>query len=82
MANEENAFAEICRRLEAYNKNNVELTESTDITADLNIDSVSIMDMIMVIEDEYDITIPINVLSDVRTIGDLAKTVEAVRAGG
>ncbi len=82
MANEENAFAEICRHLAAYNKNNVEMTESTDITADLNIDSVAVMDLIMVIEDEYDITIPINVLSDVRTIGDLAKTVETVRASG
>jgi acyl carrier protein len=33
------------------------------------------MDLIMAIEDKYDISIPINLLSEVRTIGDLARIV-------
>lgn len=65
----------ICGLLAQYNKNAIELTEAVDITTDLNIDSVAVLDLVMTIEDEYDISIPINVLSEVRTVGDLKRTV-------
>ena len=65
----------IREQLAPYNKNGIELTEATDINADLNIDSVAILDLLMTIEDAYDISIPINLLADVRTVGDLADTV-------
>lgn len=68
-------FEEICEQLAPYNKNGIELTEATDINADLNIDSVAILDLLMTIEDAYNISIPINRLADVRTVGDLAATV-------
>lgn len=58
-----------------YNKSGIELTAATDINADLNIDSVAILDLLMTIEDAYDISIPINLLADVRTVGDLTSTV-------
>ena len=41
----------------------------TDISADLNIDSVSVMDFVMEVEDHFDIDIPLNVLSETRTHG-------------
>ena len=66
----------IREQLAPYNKNGIELTEATDINADLNIDSVAILDLLMTIEDAYDISIPINLLADVRTVGDLADTVD------
>ncbi len=62
-------------QLAPYNKSGIELTEATDINADLNIDSVAILDLLMSIEDTYDISIPINLLADVRTVGDLTETV-------
>lgn len=65
----------IREQLTPYNKNSIALTEATDINADLNIDSVAILDLLMTIEDAYDISIPINLLADVRTVGDLAATV-------
>ena len=69
-------FEQIRERLEPYNKNGIELTEATEISADLNIDSVAILDLLMTIEDAYDISIPINLLADVRTVGDLASIVK------
>ena len=68
----------IREQLAPYNKSGIELTEATDINADLNIDSVAILDLLMTIEDAYDISIPINLLADVRTVGDLTATVWAM----
>lgn len=74
-------FAEILDRLAPYNKHGIAITEATDINADLNIDSVAILDLLMTIEDVYDISIPINLLTDVRTVGDLAATVQRTIEG-
>lgn len=71
-------FDGIREQLAPYNKNGIELTEATDINADLNIDSVAILDLLMTIEDAYDISIPINLLADVRTVGDLTATVRSM----
>ena len=68
---------EICVLLEAHNPNRIEITEETDLSADLNIDSVAAMDLIMNIEDKFEIDIPLNLVGELRSVRDLA---EAVRA--
>ena len=75
-------FTDLRARLQAFNKAGVTLTVATDIAADLSIDSVAVMDLIMEIEDKYDISIPMNALSEMRTIGDLVQAVvTAVESG-
>ncbi len=69
--------AEICRLLGPFNTEGKVLTATTDIPAELNIDSVGVMDFIMEVEDLYDIEIPLNVVAETRTIADLAAVVEA-----
>ena len=68
-------FAELCELLQPFNGDNIELKGSTDISTDLNIDSVSVMDFVMEVEDHFDIDIPLNVLSETRTIDDLTAVV-------
>ena len=68
----------ICGYLEPLNNTGVTLDAQTDIAADLQVDSVAVMDLVMMIEDAYDIMIPMNRLSDVRTVGDLAATVQTL----
>ncbi len=76
MAVDEKAvFEEICKLLAPFNHDNVELTGSTDMTADLHIDSVSIMDFVMEVEDRFDIDIPLNLLAETRTLNDLTREV-------
>ena len=70
-------FRELCKLLEPFNTAGIALGRGTDISADLNIDSVSVMDFIMEIEDRYDIDIPLNLLSDIRTLDELTGVVEA-----
>jgi acyl carrier protein len=48
----------------------------TDLAADLNVDSVAAMDLIMEIEDRFEIDIPINLVSDMTTVADLVALVE------
>ena len=58
-------FDEICILLEPFNPESVKLTPTTDLAADLNMDSVSAMNLVMEIEDRFEIDVPISLLSDV-----------------
>jgi acyl carrier protein len=70
-------IAMICKLLAPYNVENKILSADTDIPAELNIDSVGVLDFIMEVEDHFDIEIPMNVVSDTRTIGELASYVQS-----
>ncbi len=61
--------------LEPYNKKGIALNDGTKLNADLEIDSVAAMDLIMEIEDSFEIDIPINLVSDIETVGDLVAVV-------
>jgi len=49
----------------------------SSVVEDTGLDSVSIMDFVMELEDEFDITIPLDQIAEVRTVGDLANAVQA-----
>ena len=72
---DEQLFREICALLERYRPAGVELAPSTELSGELNIDSVAAMDLIMEIEDKFGIDIPINLVSDLRNLGDLLEVV-------
>lgn len=46
----------------------------SDMVNDLGLESVKMMDLLMLLEDDYDLSIPINILMDVRTPRDLARS--------
>ena len=74
---ETDIIPKLCELLTPYNLENKLLNDATDIPAELNIDSVGVLDFIMEVEDYFDIEIPMNVVSETRTIGDLARYVAA-----
>ncbi len=49
-----------------------EIDAETSIVRDLKLDSLAVMDFVMALETEFDTVIPIDALSGVETIGDLA----------
>ena len=55
-------------------------TGVTVITKDLAIDSLAVMDMVMEIEDRFDVSIPMNVVAEIYTVDELADTVLKLRA--
>ena len=48
----------------------------TQLTGELELDSLKVMDLVLAVEDEFDISIPINALADVKTVGDLAVQIQ------
>lgn len=52
------------------------LNAQTDMTADIAVDSVLIMELVFELEEKYDISIPLNALADIRKIKELAALVE------
>jgi acyl carrier protein len=69
-------FKEISELLQVYNPDGVELTPDMDMTAELAMDSVAAMDLVMEIENKFDIDIPISLLSEVRCPQDLVDLVQ------
>ena len=72
-------FHEVQGMLETYNKSGKHIERGTNILEDLEVDSLSVMNFIMKLEDRFDISIPLNVLTDIRTVGDLAATITQLK---
>jgi len=68
-------FRKACDLLKPFNVNNIEVSRGTDIAADLEIDSVAVLDMIMAMEDTYDVSFPMNLISEIRTVGELVDAI-------
>lgn len=52
-----------------------QFADDMDLVAQLGLDSVKVLDLIMDVEDEFDISIPMNVLTEVHTVKDLAQAI-------
>jgi acyl carrier protein len=57
----------------------VELSDQTNIVNDLGLDSGAVMDFVMEIEDRLDISVPLDRIAEVETLGDLVSTVRALK---
>ena len=49
-----------------------EVSEEKEIVKDLGADSLDIVEMLMTLEEEYNITIPDEETVDIKTVGDIA----------
>ena len=78
-ADDDLVFRRICGLFEPLNHKGVKLTRDIDLVADLEIDSVAVLDIVMDIEDYYDISIPVNTISETRTIGQLVDAIHAIK---
>ncbi len=69
----EEILIELYAVLQPFAKGQVEsLSEETELVADLEIDSLKLMELMLEIEDRFDVSVPLNVLPDVSTVKDLA----------
>ena len=54
-----------------------EITESTDIMDDLGADSLDIVELMMTVEEEFDITIDEGDAQNFKTVGDVVNYIES-----
>jgi acyl carrier protein len=73
-------FARISELIVPFNKKGVAITPDTNFANDLAFDSLTVMDFVAAVEDEYDIIIPLNALPDLETVQQVAEAVAQIIA--
>ncbi len=66
--------------LSPYNTKKRTLDEETELVADIGLDSLQVMQILLEVEDRFDISIPLNIIPDVRTVKDFASQLERLIA--
>ena len=69
----------VFEQIEPFNKKGVALTEATTFQHDLEWDSLTVMDFVAAIEDEFDVMITMNMQAEIETVGQLVDTVETLK---
>ena len=82
MTDRDETFAKVAELIEPFNKKDVSLKETTSFAGDLEWDSLTVMDFVAAIEDEFDILITMNMQADIETVGQLVDAVEELRNEG
>jgi acyl carrier protein len=80
MTTRDETFAKVKELIDPFNKKGVELSEATRFAQDLEWDSLTVMDFVAAIEDEFDIIITMNMQAEIETVGQLIDAVEKLRA--
>jgi acyl carrier protein len=80
MTNRTETTAAVMAQIEPFNKKGVAVTEATTFMGDLEWDSLTVMDFVAAIEDEFDVMITMNMQADIETVGQLIDAVEKLRA--
>ncbi len=80
MTDRATVYARIIELIGPLNTKKIPLTEITSFAGDLEMDSLTVMDLVASMEDEWDIVMPLNMLPDLETIGQVADAVAKLTA--
>ena len=72
--------ASIRSLIEPFNKKGVAIEDGTTFAGDLEFDSLTVMDFVAAIEDEFDIIISMNQQAEIETYGQLVDAVTRLQA--
>ena len=70
----------IREQIAPFNKKGVEITDATTFAGDLEFDSLTVMDFVAAIEDEFDIIISMNQQAEIENYGQLVDAVTKMAA--
>ncbi len=82
MSDREAIQERVIEQIEPFNKKGVDVTPATTFAGDLEWDSLTVMDFVAAIEDEFDILITMNMQADIETVGQLVDAVEKLTSAG
>ena len=72
--------ARILELIAPLNRKGIALSPDTRFADDLEFDSLTVMDLVAEMEDEWDIVIPLNLLPELETIGQVGEAVARLAA--
>ena len=72
-------FDTVAAQIEPFNKKQIEVTDATTFQGNLEWDSLTVMDFVAAIEDEFDIIITMNMQAEIETVGQLVDAVAKLK---
>lgn len=82
MTDRDETSGKVAKLIEPFNRKGVALSDATTFAGDLEWDSLTVMDFVAAIEDEFDILITMNMQAEIETVGQLVDAVERLRNDG
>lgn len=76
MTRYEEILLQLYEILKSYAKDGQSLSEDTELLSDLGLDSMKVMQLLLETEERFDISIPLNIIPNVRTTRDFARQIE------
>ncbi|WP_010215736.1 acyl carrier protein [Sphingomonas sp. PAMC 26621] len=79
MSDRQSIYDTVTAHIEPFNKKGVTLSDATTFQGDLEWDSLTVMDFVAAIEDEFDIIITMNMQAEIETVGQLVDAVAKLK---
>ena len=80
MTDRDQTLSRVVALIEPFNKKGVEVTEATRFAQDLEWDSLTVLDFVANVEDEFDILITMNQQAEIENVGQLVDAVGQLKA--
>jgi acyl carrier protein len=80
MPDRQQTLAKVLELVEPFNKKGVSVTQGTRFAQDLEWDSLTVLDFVANIEDEFDVLISMNLQAEIETVGQLDDALERLKA--
>ena len=82
MSDRQKTYAKVAELIEPFNKKGVEITEGTRFAQDLEWDSLTVLDFVANIEDEFNVIISMNMQAEIENVGQLIDALERLKSQG
>ncbi|MBP2277213.1 MULTISPECIES: acyl carrier protein [Sphingomonas] len=79
MSDRQAIYDTVTAQIAPFNKKGVTLSDATTFQGDLEWDSLTVMDFVAAIEDEFDIIITMNMQAEIETVGQLVDAVAKLK---
>ena len=79
MSDRQAIYDTVTAQIAPFNKKGVTLSDATTFQGDLEWDSLTVMDFVAAIEDEFDIIITMNMQAEIENIGQLVDAVQKLK---
>jgi len=73
-------LAKVLELIEPFNKKGIAVSESTRFAQDLEWDSLTVLDFVANVEDEFDVLISMNLQAEIETVGQLVDALQKLTA--
>ncbi len=80
MTDRQSVYDQVAAQIEPFNKKGVALSDATTFQHDLEWDSLTVMDFVAAVEDEFDIIITMNMQAEIENVGQLVDAVIKLKA--